>query len=137
LPYTALPKHQIKAMVDRVTTDLLTPYGIRSLSPIDSQYIPTYEGNHETRENAAFNGSVWPWLLTAYFEAFFKIDPKGAVRMSEHYFMNFENELQINGICSISELYHGNPPQKAKGAISFAMNTGELVRLKDFIDTQH
>ncbi len=134
LPYVVLNKHQIKIVLEKIRSELLTPFGIRSLSPSDVNYIPIYKGDPFSRENSAFNGSAWPWLLTPYFEAWLKVQPEIVGREAIKYLMNFEEELQINGICSISELYHGNPPQKAKGAISFAKNTGELIRLKHIID---
>jgi predicted glycogen debranching enzyme len=134
LPYSAIDKSQIKSIVDTVKSELLTNFGIRTLSPIDSDYIPKYKGNHYVRENAAYNGSAWPWLLTSYIEALHKIQPNITAKEGEYYLMKFEGELKTKGICSISELYHGNPPQKAKGAISFALSTGELIRLKNIID---
>ena len=134
LPYSVLDKEQIKSILDVVKSELLTNFGIRTLSPIDNDYIPKYKGNHYVRENAAYNGSAWPWLLTSYFEALGKIQPNIAYKEAEYYLNKFEDELKIKGICSISELYHGNPPQKAKGSISFALSTGELIRLKNIID---
>lgn len=137
MPYSVLSKSQIKNILDKIETELLTPYGLRTLSPNDKKYVPIYEGNHEKREYAAFNGSVWPWLLAPLFEAWLKIDPKAAIRKGEKLLSNFESELQTDGICSISELYHGNPPHQAKGAISFAVNTAELIRLKNLVDNAY
>ncbi|MDA3891315.1 MAG: glycogen debranching enzyme N-terminal domain-containing protein [Salinivirgaceae bacterium] len=137
LPYSLLDKPIIKSILDNIQSNLLTPYGIRTLSPSDIKYIPEYKGNHNMREHAAFNGSAWPWLLAPFFEAWLKIDPKSAIRNGELHLKNFESELQTDGICSISELYHGNPPQKAKGAISFAINTAELIRLNNIIDNAY
>ncbi|MBI9068935.1 MAG: glycogen debranching enzyme family protein [Salinivirgaceae bacterium] len=134
LPYSPLDKDQIKLVFDIIKSQLVTPFGIRSLSPIDPDYHSLYEGNHEEREIAAFNGSVWPWLYTQYFEAFLKIQPKTAITDAKEFLLAFEEEMQIDGICSISELYHGDPPHKAKGAISFAMNTAEILRLKTLIE---
>lgn len=134
LPYSAIDKQQIKSILDKVKSELLTNFGVRTLTPNDPNYRPKYKGDHNTRENSAFNGSAWPWLLTAYFEALFKIQSKSAIRNGEQYLLNFEDELLNKGICSISELYHGNPPHKAKGSISFAINTGELIRLKSIIE---
>lgn len=135
LPYTILSKPQILAVLDKVKSELLTSFGIRSLSPVDENYNPIYEGDHFSRENAAFNGSVWPWLLTSYFEGRLKTSQiTMTINEAKTHLKNFEDELKSNGMCLISELYHGNPPQKAKGAISYAKNTGELVRLKYIID---
>lgn len=130
LPYSPLNAEQIKAILDVVKNQLLTPIGIKSLSPADPDYCPDYYGNHQERELAAYNGSVWPWLFTQYFDALVKVYPKSAQRAANRLLQNVGPEFQQHGICSISELYNGNPPHKAKGAIAFAMNTGELIRLR-------
>lgn len=131
LPYSPLPKKRIKQVLDVTKQQLVTPYGIRSLSPIDVDYCPQYEGDHYEREFAAYNGSVWPWLFTFYIDGLLKVQPKAAKRVSEKFLKTIESEMHIHGICGISELYHGDPPQKPKGAISFALNTAELLRLKE------
>lgn len=137
LPYTLLSKSIIKKIIDKIRNSLLTPYGIRSLSPIDPAYTPVYDGNHKERELAAFNGSVWPWLMAHLFDAWIKVDPKEAIRNSEIFVKNIEKDMQKGGICSISELYHGNPPHKARGAISFVINIAELIRLKNLINNAY
>ncbi|HAM99408.1 MAG TPA: amylo-alpha-1,6-glucosidase [Marinilabiliales bacterium] len=136
LPFSPLTKEQIKSITDLVSNQLMTPYGIRTLSPEDPEYSPKYKGNHEQREKSAYNGSVWPWLFAHYIDALWKINKSEAKRMANDFIKNFEPELQIKGIGSISELYHADPPQKAKGAISFAMNTGELIRMKYLIEQE-
>jgi predicted glycogen debranching enzyme len=130
LDYSPLEKNQIKSVLDLINSQLLTNLGLRTLSPIDPNYQPKYKGNHQEREIAAYNGSVWPWLFTHFYEAWRKIQLSTADRLAKQFIINIESEIQINGICSISELYHADPPHKGKGAISFAMNTGELIRLK-------
>ncbi len=136
LPFSPLSKVQIKSVLDVIKLQLLTPYGIRSLSPEDPDYAAKYKGNHEEREKAAFNGSVWPWLFTHYYDASIKVNPKSIIATAQRMIQIFESEVQFDGICSISELYHADPPQKAKGAISFAMNTGELIRLKSLLEKE-
>ncbi len=136
LPFSPLSKVQIKSILDVVKLQLLTPFGIRSLSPEDTDYEAKYKGNHEEREKAAFNGSVWPWLFTHYYDASMKVNPKSIITTGQRLIQIFESEVQFDGICSISELYHADPPQKAKGAISFAMNTGELIRLKSLLEKE-
>ncbi|MGE4289852.1 MAG: glycogen debranching enzyme N-terminal domain-containing protein [Salinivirgaceae bacterium] len=130
LPYSPLDNEQIKSILDVVKNQLLTSIGIRSLSPVDPDYSPDYFGNHRERELAAYNGSVWPWLFTQYFDALVKVYPKSAQRAATRLLQNVEPEFRQHGLCSISEIYTGNPPHKAKGAIAFAMNTGELIRLR-------
>ncbi|MGD9994904.1 MAG: glycogen debranching enzyme N-terminal domain-containing protein [Salinivirgaceae bacterium] len=130
LPYSPLDEEQIKSIIDVVKNQLLTPIGIRSLSPVDPNYCPEYSGNHRERELAAYNGSVWPWLFAPYFDALVKVYPKSAQRAATRLLQNVVPEFQQHGLCSISEIYNGNPPHKAKGAIAFAMNTGELIRVR-------
>lgn len=129
LDYCPLEKDQIKKAFRLAESQLLTPYGMRSLSPSDSQYISLYKGNQDRRENAAYNGSVWPWLISFYIDTLAKIQPKMLNAKIAEFVDNFEKEMTMAGICSISELYHGDPPYKGKGAISFAMNTACLLKL--------
>lgn len=133
LPYSPLEAPQIKSTLDAIKNQLLTQVGLRTLSPADPMYQPKYRGNHQERELAAYNGTAWPWLFTHYFDALYKVYPKSALRAAQKFLQHMEPEIQINGICSLSELYHGDPPHKAKGAISFAMNTAELIRLKNLL----
>lgn len=130
LIYSPLSKEKRSKILAKIEQTLLVPYGLRTLAPTDSQYQPKYKGNHDQREWAAYNGSVWPWLFTQYFEGLYKVYPKSALRASKRFMDAMKSEVQKDGLCSISELYHGDPPHKAKGAISFAKNTGELLRLK-------
>lgn len=134
LPFSPLSKDKQKAVLDKIKEVLLVAYGLRTLAPTDTSYKAKYTGNHEEREWAAFNGSVWPWLFTHYFEGLYKVYPKSALRASKPFLKAMKDEIQINGLCSISELYHGDPPHNAKGAISFAKNTAELLRLKWMIE---
>ena len=134
LPFSPLSKDKQKAVLDKIKRVLLVSYGLRTLAPTDPQYKAKYTGNHQEREWAAFNGSVWPWLFTHYFEGLYKVYPKSAMRASHPFLKTMKNEIQTNGLCSISELYHGDPPHNAKGAISFAKNTAELLRLKWMVE---
>lgn len=132
--YCMLDKHQIKSVLRVVEEQLMTPYGLRSLSPNSPNYKSFYRGNQDERENAAYNGSVWPWLFEFYISAMQKIQPRMVVSTTEKFLSNFENEMTMAGICSISELYHGDPPYSGKGSISFAMNTAALLKLKFMVD---
>lgn len=128
--YSPLKDEQSKAVLDVIKQTLLTPYGLRTLSPIDENYKHKHTGNHYDREISSFNGSIFPWLFTHYFEGLLKIYPKSALRAYDKFMETIKDEIQINGLCSISELYNSDPPHKGKGAISFAQNIGELMRLK-------
>lgn len=128
--YTMLDKHQIKAVLRVVEEQLMTAYGIRSLSPDDPRYVSHYRGTEEQRENAAFNGSVWPWLYAAYIDALAKIQPRMVESAVNKFLETFEPEMRTAGISCLSEMYHGDPPYHGKGAISFALSFAALLYMK-------
>lgn len=130
MPYSPLSNEQNKDILDTIKQTLLTPYGLRTLAPTDEDYKHKHTGNHYDRGLSSFNGSIYPWLFVHYFEGLYKIYPKSALRAFDKFMQTIKEELQINGLCSISELYNADPPHKGKGAISFAKNIGELMRLK-------
>jgi len=128
--YSMLDKHQIKAVLRVIEEQLMTAYGIRSLSPNDPRYTPHYRGNQDQREFAAYNGSVWPWLYAAYVDALAKIQPRMVMPAVEKFLETFDAEMMTAGISCISEMYHGDPPYHGKGAISSALSTAALLHLK-------
>lgn len=134
LEYCMLDKHQIKAVLRITEEQLMTAYGIRSLSPSDHHYASHYRGNQDQREYAAYNGSVWPWLFAVYIDALAKIQPRQVISTAEKFLETFEKEMTTAGICCISELYHGDPPYHGKGAISFAMSTSAMLRLMKLVN---
>jgi predicted glycogen debranching enzyme len=134
--YCMLDKSMIKGVIETIEEHLLTPYGLRTLAPNDPNYISFYRGNHIQREKAAFNGSVSPWLISFYFDALAKIQPRTYLSIAKKFLDTFEPEMQIRGICCVSELFHGDPPHNGKGALSFAMNTAALLKLTNLIENQ-
>ena len=130
-----LDNHQIRAVLRVVEEQLMTAYGIRSLTPDDPRYVSHYRGTEEQRENAAFNGSVWPWLYAAYIDALTKIQPRMVESAVNKFLETFEPEMRTAGISCISEMYHGDPPYHGKGAISFALSFAALLYMKKLSDT--
>lgn len=129
LDYCMLDKHQIKSVLRVVEEQLMTAYGIRSLSPDDPHYAAHCRGNQDQREYASYNGSVWPWMYTFYVNALEKIQPRMVMSAVNKFLETFEPEVRTAGISCISELYHGDPPYHGKGAISFALSTAALLQL--------
>ncbi len=134
LPYSMLNTEQMKGIVDRVSSELLTPRGLRSLSPKNKDYKGVYEGDQATRDRAYHQGTVWPWLLGHFAEAYLRVYEKSGVHFIEKLYKGFEEEMNIAGIGSISEIHDGNPPHEARGAISQAWSVAELLRIKTLID---
>jgi predicted glycogen debranching enzyme len=129
LPYSPLSLEQKKKILDVVKQELLTPRGIRTLSPKNAFYKSVYEGNIEARDNAYHQGTAWPWLLGAYAEAYLKIHGKSGLAEIKSIVEGFEDEMMNHGIGTISELYNGDPPHHGKGAISQAWSIAEMRRI--------
>ena len=134
LPCSPLQRDWQLQVLEIITRELLTPKGLRSLSPKSEGYRPYCRGKQEERELAYYNGSVWPWLLGQYTEAYLRLYGNSGVTFLERMLIGMEEELQMHGIGTISELFDGNPPFMGRGAISFAMSVGEILRAKELLN---
>jgi len=123
-----------KSILDVVQGELLTPRGMRSLSPKNEAYKGIYEGNQEKRDGAYHQGTVWPWILEHYVEGVLEVHKKTGLSQVKKIFDGFEEEMSVAGIGSISEIYDGNPPHYAKGAISQATGVAALLRISEMIE---
>ncbi len=127
--HTPLDRRQRKRILDFVTRELLTPKGLRTLSPNSYGYNPWYVGNPEQRENAYYSGSARPWLMGFYCHAYVKVFGIGGLSFVNRMMIGFEDEMSQGAIGTLSELYDGNPPFIGRGAVSFAANVGEILRV--------
>jgi len=134
LPNSPLSELMIKNVLDVIKGRLLTPKGLRTLSPENPLYRGRYSGNEEHRNLALHQGTVHPWLLGHFAEAYLKIYQTQGVEFVEFLYDSFRDEMTEHGIGTISELYDGDPPHPGKGAISFAASVSELVRMRWMID---
>lgn len=134
LPYSMLSLDQCKMVMDVVQGELLTPKGLRTLSPQSTNYIGTYIGNEHQRDAAYHQGTAWPWLICHFCEAILKVHKNSALQMIKDVYEGFGAEMTKAGIGTISEIFDGDPPHKPKGAISQAKSVAELLRLKTIID---
>lgn len=127
--HTPLDRRQRKRILDFITRELLTPKGLRTLSPNSYGYNPWYVGNPEQREMAYFSGSARPWLMGFYCHAYVKVFGIGGLSFVNRMMIGFEDEMSQGAIGTLSELYDGNPPFIGRGAVSFAANVGEILRV--------
>ncbi|MEQ9443488.1 MAG: amylo-alpha-1,6-glucosidase [Cyclobacteriaceae bacterium] len=135
LPYSPLTDDQIRSVLDVVKRDLLTPRGLRSLSPKDSNYQGIYQGTQSQRRQAYHQGSVWPWLLGHYVEAYLKVNEREkALPYVTSLYRAFEEVMPEHGISTISEIYDGDYPHAPRGAISQAWNVAEIIRTGKLIE---
>ena len=129
MDYSPLDRRQRKRVLDVVTRELLTPKGLRTLSPKSWGYKPWYLGNPDERQQAYYNGSARPWLMGFYCHAYIKVFGIGGLSFVERMMIGFEDEMTQGGIGTLTELYDGNPPFIGRGAVSFAANVGGILRV--------
>lgn len=132
LPHSLLNLTQMRAVVEAVQSHLLTPYGLRTLSPRNSAYMPFYRGDSDARDSAYHQGMVWPWLAGHFGEALLRQaeDRKEAKAFLRKYFKPILRSFPDDfGIASVPEIYTGNPPHFPKGCIAQAWSVGEAIRL--------
>ena len=128
LDYSPLDRRQRKSVLDVVTRELLTPKGLRTLSPKSYGYRPTYQGSPEEREMTIHNGPARPWLMGFYAEAYLKVFGHSGVNYIDRMLIGYEDEMANGCIGSLSQLYDGNPPFQGRGAVSHATNVAEILQ---------
>lgn len=119
-------------IVDVMYRELLTPYGLRTLSRSDSKYVGVYAGDRRSRDKAYHNGTVWPWLLGPFTTAFLKAKGYAEYRREyalKHFLMPlFGEQIYKAGLGVLSEIFDGEPPHTARGCIAQAWSIAELLR---------
>ena len=128
LDFSPLDMKERKGVLDICTKELVTPKGIRSLSPKSGGYTPMYIGRQEQRDFAYHQGTAWPWLTGFYLEAYLRVYRMSGVNYIERQLIGFEEELFYHCVGTIPELFDGNPRFSGRGAISFAMNVSGILR---------
>ena len=134
LDYSPLEQNQKKTVLDVCTRELLTPKGLRSLSPKSGGYNPMYVGPQIQRDRAYHQGTAWPWLGGFYMEACLKLYKRTRLSFIERQMMGYEDEMFYHCLGTIPELFDGNPPFHGRGAISFAMNVAEILRTLELLE---
>ena len=134
LDYSPLSQPQKKSVLDVCTRELLTPKGLRSLSPKSGGYNPIYVGPQVQRDYAYHQGTAWPWLGGFYMEACLKLYKRTRLSFIERQMVGYEDEMSYHCLGTISELFDGNPPFSGRGATSFAMNVGEILRTLELLE---
>ncbi len=130
LPHSMVSPRQAKLIVETVQRELLTPAGLRSLSPRDSQYRPRYEGDGRSRDSAYHQGTVWPWLLGPFVSAYWKVH-SGSAEAQEQCRKWIRQCAEVAGqACpgQIAEIADGDPPHTPRGCVAQAWSVAELLR---------
>ena len=136
LPFALLGRTRARQVLKTVEDHLLTPVGLRSLSPQDPAFHPTYQGNSYQRDSAYHQGTVWAWLLGPYLTALVRVRGKTGQKQGLKLVQAIENHLSESGIGQISEIFDGDAPHAPRGCIAQAWSVAEIVRayVEDLLD---
>ena len=131
LPNHLLGHEQEKSVVEIVERELLTPYGLRSLSPRDSRYRPHYSGDQWSRDSAYHQGTVWGWLLGPFLQAYRRVngDDEAARAQVKAWLEPMLEHLNHAGLGSISEIFDGDAPHLPRGCFAQAWSVAETLRV--------
>lgn len=127
LPYPVLDVARWRAVINTVKEQLLTPVGLRSLSPRHPDYKQNYDGDLYTRDAAYHQGTVWAWLIGPYIDAWVKENPENRAQVNT-LLSGFYQHMSAAGIGSISEIFDAEAPYTARGCIAQAWSVAEVLR---------
>jgi len=137
LPFSMLSAEEMKRVLDIADKELVTPRGLRTLSPSSPLYKGTYHGNQEERDNAYHNGTVWPWLYGPFCEGWLRVYGDQGVLKVKKLIYGLEEVMSEHGVCTISEIYDADPPHAPNGTISQAWSVGEVLRIIDLLESRY
>ena len=118
-----------KSILRVVERELLTPRGLRTLSPNDSRYIGRYEGDPRSRDGSYHQGTVWPWLMGPFITAYVKtFGAKAGRKFASQWLSTFQDHLKEACLGQISEIFDGDAPHTPRGCVAQAWSVAELLR---------
>ena len=137
LPFTMLSPAQEKAVVETVYAHLYTPCGLRTLSPEDVQYHPTYGGPQKERDMAYHQGTTWVFPLGAYYLAYLTVNgnTKEAAQAVRDDLLPMASTLREGCIGQLPEIYDGEMPAFSRGCFAQAWSVGEILRVYEAVES--
>jgi predicted glycogen debranching enzyme len=133
LPYQVLIEPYATRVVETVERQLLTPLGLRSLAPSEPGYRPHYGGGVFERDSGYHQGTVWPWLMGPFVEAWLRVRGDGADPKREadsRYLAGLRAYLEVAGLGHICEVADAEPPYRPGGCPFQAWSLGEYLRVR-------
>ncbi|HEX3817607.1 MAG TPA: amylo-alpha-1,6-glucosidase [Chthoniobacterales bacterium] len=127
LEHPVLRQDRWPAVLKVVERDLLTPVGLRSLSPNDPDYKKNYHGDLKTRDAAYHQGTVWAWLIGPFIDAWLKLHPH-KLQQARSFLDAFPAHLGEAGLGTISEVFDAEAPHTPRGCIAQAWSVAEVLR---------
>jgi glycogen debranching enzyme len=128
LTHPVLEQSRWRSVFDIVTTHLLTPVGLRTLSPDHPDYKSHYWGDLRARDAAYHQGTVWPWLLGAYVDVWLKIAPRVGKKEAHEFLNSFLTHMSVSCAGTINEVFDAEEPYNPGGCISQAWSIAEVLR---------
>jgi len=130
LPHPIMTGERARSVVTTVARELLTPYGLRSLSPRHPDYRPRYEGDAYSRDTAYHQGTVWAWLIGPFVTAHLRAHGRtpASLEQARGYLRAFREHLTEAGVGQVSEIFDGDAPHTPRGCIAQAWSIAELLR---------
>jgi predicted glycogen debranching enzyme len=128
LHHSMLDDDRARDVVNKVENELLTPVGLRSLSPRDPKYVPVYNGSPFARDSAYHQGTVWGWLIGGFIDAYRRAYPDREDRVAEM-LSGFERHLLEAGVGQISEIFDAGSPHLPRGCPAQAWSVAEVLRI--------
>ncbi|NBB69668.1 MAG: glycogen debranching protein [Alphaproteobacteria bacterium] len=132
LPGRALPDEQLRAVVRTCERALSTPAGLRSLAPGEPGYTPHYGGDQRSRDGAYHQGTVWGWLIGPFVEAHLALF--GDIAHLERILRPLGDQLRIEGVGTVGEIFEAAPPHAPRGCIAQAWSVAEYLRAWSLVD---
>lgn len=132
LPNSPLDRDKQRAVVDVVRRELLTPYGLRTLAVSDPKFQQTFTGPQFERDRAYHNGTIWPWLIGAFLEAYLKVNDhsQDARQQARQWLAPLTESMHRLGcIGQIAEVFEARPPHRPAGCCAQAWSVAEALRL--------
>jgi predicted glycogen debranching enzyme len=133
LPNSMLDNERSRKVVDKVENELLTPFGLRSLSPRDKNYVGVYKGSPFERDSSYHQGTVWAWLIGPFIDAYRRTHSHDAVaeQKIDQMLSGFHVNLREVILGQISEIFDGDFPYLPRGCGAQAWSVGEILRAKN------
>ena len=129
LYHSMLDVERAAKVVAKVESELLTPFGLRSLSPADEKYCPVYIGSPFDRDSAYHQGTVWGWLIGPFIDAYRRVHGEAAEERVSHMLQGFGTHLFEAGLGQISEIFDADPPHRPRGCFAQAWSVAEVLRV--------
>ncbi|MFX1559658.1 MAG: amylo-alpha-1,6-glucosidase [Promethearchaeota archaeon] len=132
LPYPLLEDIQANSVLKTVTKELLTPFGLRTLSPSDKRYARAYTGGPKSRAAATHQGTVHPWLIGPYITAWLNVNGRteaNKARAEKSIFRPVLNAVRRGCLGTVSGMFDGSKPHRDRGTVSRARSVAELLRV--------